>query len=63
MPVKTKCSCGSGEFEAGLVELKNSTLAVTVAQCAKCGKVIGVLESWEHPQITDFIKDLKRPEK
>jgi hypothetical protein len=63
VPVKTKCACGNEEFEAGLVELKNSTLAVTVAQCAKCGKAIGVLESWEHPQITDFIKDLKPPVK
>ena len=64
MPHETKCSaCGSAEFEAALVELKNSTLSATVVHCAKCGVAIGTLETWEHPQITDFIKEAAKERK
>ena len=63
MSKPTRCSaCKGGEFEAALVKLKNSNLYASVVQCANCGNVIGMLSTWEHSQIIDFIKEVKIPD-
>jgi hypothetical protein len=61
MPHKTTCACGSTQFEAAVVELRNSSLSAFVVQCVECGQPIGILDTWENSQIKDFLKEYQKP--
>jgi len=60
-PKPTKCpKCDGDKFETALVDLVDSGLCASVVRCLKCGGVIGLQSTWEHPQITDFMEAYRK---